>query len=324
MIEVVGPVGVGRADHPAVTPWNQEQHALLGAQDHRRLRTNAVTRHHDVDALGGPHPQRVGDAGGLLDERRPDTGRVDHHIAADGEGCRPGRLSIRHFDTDCRPPLDEHAFHRKAAQAERAFAGRGTGYDDCVAGVVDLRVVVLDAADERVAGERGGDREALLAAEMSVVGDGCVASGQQVVEQDAGADVGALPDVMAKREQEGRGPNKMRRNVLDQHPALAQCLAHEAEVALLEVPQPTVNELARPTRRSRGEVPLLDQTHRQAAARSVESNAGPGDPATDHHHVEALGLSPDKAPLAFYGPEPGVRHAEQSTARASQPDAPSR
>ena len=60
--------------------------------------------------------------------------------------------------------------------------------------------------------------------------------------------------------------------------ALAQRLAHEPEVAHLEVAQAAVDELARRARGAGGEVARLDQADAQAARGGVERRAGAGIP----------------------------------------------
>jgi hypothetical protein len=64
--------------------------------------------------------------------------------------------------------------------------------------------------------------------------------------------------------------------------------SNEAQVEVLQVAQPAVDELARPRRGADRVVAALDQGDRVAAARGVEGDAGAGDPAADHEHVERL------------------------------------
>ena len=71
--------------------------------------------------------------------------------------------------------------------------------------------------------------------------------------------------------------------------ALEQRLAHEPEVEVLEVAQAAVDELARARRGAGGVVGLLHQRDRVAARGGVERDAGAGDAAADHEHVERLG-----------------------------------
>ena len=77
-------------------------------------------------------------------------------------------------------------------------------------------------------------------------------------------------------------------SLLEQQAPLVQRLAHEADVETLEVAQAAVDQLAGAARRAGGEVALLDQSHRQAAAGGVEGDAAAGHAAADHQHVERL------------------------------------
>ena len=73
---------------------------------------------------------------------------------------------------------------------------------------------------------------------------------ERVVEHQPGADVRALP-VLGQRQQERHRRDQVRRQHVEQQPALAQRLADEPEVLLLEVAQAAVDELARPRARCR-------------------------------------------------------------------------
>src|SRR6185503_16844929 len=74
----------------------------------------------------------------------------------------------------------------------------------------------------------------------------------------------------------------------DHELALEQRLPHVAEVEVLQVAKSAVDELARASRRARGEVGLLDERDRVAAGGGVERDAGAGDPAADDDEIEAL------------------------------------
>jgi ElaB/YqjD/DUF883 family membrane-anchored ribosome-binding protein len=91
----------------------------------------------------------------------------------------------------------------------------------------------------------------------------------------------------------------VRRDHVQQQPALAQRLAHEAELLLLEVAQPAVDQLARARRRAGREVTRLDQRHRQTARGGVERAARAGRPAADDEHVEGLLAHPGERGLAL-------------------------
>ena len=113
-------------------------------------------------------------------------------------------------------------------------------------------------------------------------------AGQRVVEQQAGAHVGAVLEAVLERQQEGRRVDEVRRQVLGEQAPLVQRLAHQPEVEPLQVPQAAVDELAGPAGRAGGEVALLDQRDREAAAGGVERHAAAGDASADDEHVEEL------------------------------------
>ena len=73
-----------------------------------------------------------------------------------------------------------------------------------------------------------------------------------------------------------------------QHLALDQGLAHEAELVVLEIAQAAVDQLAAGGRGVLGEVVLLAQQHRQAAAGGIARDAGAVDPAADDQKVDRL------------------------------------
>ncbi len=125
--------------------------------------------------------------------------------------------------------------------------------------------------------------------QMAMMRNGRLASGKDVVEKHTGTDVGALV-VFAQREEERCRPHEVRRDGFDEHPALAQRLAHEGEIELLEIPEPAMDQLRGSARGSGGEVAFLDEAYTQPTRRGIESDPGPGDTAADHHEVEGLGL----------------------------------
>jgi hypothetical protein len=67
----------------------------------------------------------------------------------------------------------------------------------------------------------------------------------------------------------------------EQHPALAQRFGDEADLAVLEVAEPAVDQLAAGRARGRSKVSLLDEHHAQAPARSIARNSRAVDAAAD-------------------------------------------
>src|SRR6185503_1395481 len=70
--------------------------------------------------------------------------------------------------------------------------------------------------------------------------------------------------------------------------ALAHGLEHQPHVALLEVAEPTVDELRGAARGPAGEIAALDQRGSEPAHRRVTRDAGPVDAAADDEQVEGL------------------------------------
>ena len=86
--------------------------------------------------------------------------------------------------------------------------------------------------------------------------------------------------------------DEVRRQALREEAPLVQCLADKTEVEALQVAQAAVDELARAAGGAGGEVALLDQRHREAAAGGVERDPAAGDAAADHQHVEEFDAEP--------------------------------
>ena len=111
-------------------------------------------------------------------------------------------------------------------------------------------------------------------------------SADGVVEREPRAEVGALPAAPAQRPQERHGRDEVGSDPREQQLALAQRLAHEPDVAHLEVAQAAVDELARGARGPGREVARLDEADAQAARGRVERRARARDPAADDEQVE--------------------------------------
>ena len=86
----------------------------------------------------------------------------------------------------------------------------------------------------------------------------------------------------------------MRRDA-QQDLALAHVAPHEAEVELLEVAQPPVDQPGRSRGRARAEVMLLDERDREPAERRVARDTGSDDPAADDEKIDgAVGERPHR------------------------------
>src|SRR6516165_3072363 len=93
-----------------------------------------------------------------------------------------------------------------------------------------------------------------------------------IVEKESGADHPARTQAPIMRQNETPRPYDMAR-ALEQDLALAQRLAHQAQFAVFEIAQATMNELARGRGGRAGEIVLLAEQHREAATGRIASDA---------------------------------------------------
>src|ERR1700742_1738718 len=77
------PAGWGGADDPVPAPGDDEEDALLGAQDQAGVELQAVARDQQMDALRGAHVELAALADHVLDVVGPHPGGVDHLPRAD-------------------------------------------------------------------------------------------------------------------------------------------------------------------------------------------------------------------------------------------------
>ncbi len=99
-----------------------------------------------------------------------------------------------------------------------------------------------------------------------------IALRQVVVEEQSGADHPLRPQMRIVRHDEAQRPHDVRRG-REQHLALLQRLAHEAEMKAFEVAQAAVNQLGAGGGGVRGEIVLLAEQYlrgaRPAASRAM-------------------------------------------------------
>jgi ABC-type Fe3+/spermidine/putrescine transport system ATPase subunit len=88
--------------------------------------------------------------------------------------------------------------------------------------------------------------------------------GEQVVHEQAGPDVATLPDAVMQRDHERKWLDEVWSQGREQQVAFAERLADQGDVPLLEVPQAAVHQLAGSTRRSAGDVALVDEADAEA------------------------------------------------------------
>ena len=176
--------------------------------------------------------------------------------------------------------------------ADHGTVVRGRTCDgQAVARVVDDGVVVADSADEGIPLERGCDAQRARPGDMLLSGHRLGAA-HPVVEEDAGRDVGPLPDTLGQRIEERQRLDQVRREESQRQFPLAQRLPHQAELELLEVAQAAVEHLRRPARCARRDVASLDERHPQSAGRGVQSSADADHATADDDDVELLRAEP--------------------------------
>ena len=308
-------VGVRRADDPVAAPRDHEQHARLRAQDQPAVELDAVARDDEVHALRCAHLELAALADHVLHVVRPHAGGVDDHPRPDVQLA--AAVLVANSDTGHMLALAQKAHHRRVGRHGGAKLRGRARHGQGVTGVINLRVVILDRADERIRPQRRRELQRRTLGQVAMARQPVVAT-ERVVEHHPRADVGALP-ALAQGEQEGDGDHEVGSERVEEQRALAQRLADEPEVALLEVAQPAVDELARATRRARGEVARLHERDRQAAGHRVERAAGARRAGADDDDVEDLAGRSLKGGAALVGTESaGIASEHRPSASARE------
>ena len=279
---LVGGVGGADVDHVAAAEGEQPP-LVLGVEDQEVADRQLGRRDRDVDALAEVQ-ERLG-LGVLepLDGLDPRARGVDDDPPADGELLLAGLAA----DLDAGRPLAR----AQQPDARRVVEHPGPGHrrradvGEDQAGVVGQvlavgeRVGELLAVEGRLlvaegrAGPRAVDVLGLDRAEPLVGGD----REPEAVEHRP---PGHRHDHPARLRQVRRGPVDLL--------ALERGLAHEVDLAALEVAEPAVDQLRRAARGPRREVGGLEQRDREPALGRVAGQAGAGDATADDDEVEAL------------------------------------
>ena len=107
------------------------------------------------------------------------------------------------------------------------------------------------------------------------------------VQEDARAhEPGTVRAVAVEREDERQPVHEMRCDDVHQCAPLLVRLAHQPDVAHLEVAQPAMDQLGGGARGCRCEVAALDERHVEPVRARGLGDAGADDPATDHEQIE--------------------------------------
>ena len=272
----VRPRRVGVADQPAALPRDDEQDALLRPGEHAGLHRDAVARRrrrgcpssarcaHAERAAGqlaqlvGPRARRAGDVPRAQQQRLAASPRRSPRPRR-GRGSRSRARAWR-----CARRAPRPSGRRRRPCARRPPARRGTA-------------------------RRRRARPAAAPAPPPARRAGSGAGGAAPSARRRSCRRAASPapryarsqPAAVQRPQERHRLDEVRRGAREQQLALAQRLAHEPDVAHLEVAQPAVDELARGARGAGREVARLDEPDAQPARGGVERRARAGDPAAD-------------------------------------------
>ena len=93
----------------------------------------------------------------------------------------------------------------------------------------------------------------------------------------------------------------MRSKAIEHAGSFLQRLADEAELAMFQVAQPSVDQLARTTRCSGSQVARLNERDPQSACRSIESSTTANDAAADDRDIKLLIRHPRQRATALLG-----------------------
>ena len=230
----------------------------------------------------------------------PDAGGVDDVVGADLEAL--AGLGLGAADAVGAAPFVQHVGDLGAVHDDGPEALRLAEHRQDQARVVGLAVVEEVGGARLHRRQRGDQLLGLLARDRPVAVRrpvlrlagvlGALAAPppdprgrHHVVHVQADPDP-AVPPLRAQRRDQERGRVDQVRRELDQQLALEQRLADQAEVEVLQVAQAAVDHLRGAAGGALAEVASLDQRHRVAARGGIERDAGAGDAAADHDHVE--------------------------------------
>ncbi len=244
-------------------PVEHDVHALAGTDQRRRRRV--------VEP-----PQRVG----------PGAGGVDHHLRAQHPVL--AALDVARLDAAHDAVLLHQPGHRHVVEHRRAEIRRRHRQTDGESRVVELAVVVEDAAAQSLGLDRRQPLERLRFGEEPRRAEAFLAR-QQVVEAESDAVKRRLPPVVAGHHE--RNVVHQVRRVAAQDAALTQRLEHQRDVALAQVADAAVNQLGGAARGALGEVALLEQQRAIAARGGVDRDAEAGRAAADDDEIPRIALA---------------------------------
>jgi len=110
---------------------------------------------------------------------------------------------------------------------------------------------------------------------------------QMIVKEQAQPDHPARTQARRMGQHEAQRPDDMRRQT-QQPLALDQGLAHQAELAIFEIPETTMDQLGTGGRGGASQIGLFDQHYLKSAPGCVAGDAGTVDAATDDQQIDPL------------------------------------
>ncbi len=155
------------------------------------------------------------------------------------------------------------------------------GVEHHQARVIDPAVGVLEAA-----GDAGAEPVLLGEGHPSRSGQ-ALPPPQVVVEEEARAQHPGRPQVRAVGQDEAQRPDDVG-GLGQQYLAFAQGLVHQAKLAMLQIAQAAMDQLAAGRGGGAGQVGLLAQRHPQAASGGIDGDAGAVDAAPDDEEIDHL------------------------------------
>ena len=256
----------------SLMPHNTTHREILGAKD----QVNAFGQVQHRPRRVGVHP---------LDDVDPRPRGVHH----DARLNRDRRAALRVANLDAARPRvaadrdDGRMVHDRGARVVRGL--EGVEHETRVVRHV-LRVHGGPLQALGVETRLGGERFLARKNPMPLVGGD---RGELVEEREPDAQlVQARARAAVDRHEHRRRLGQVRRDP-PQHFAFGRRLAHERDLALLEITQAAVDQLRRPAARAGGEVAGVDETDGETAQRRLARDTGPGDAAADHQEVERFG-----------------------------------
>ena len=130
----------------------------------------------------------------------------------------------------------------------------------------------------------------MIAVEIDRGGAGdAPAPAEVIVEKQPGSQQQARASARHLRQHEALRPDDVA-GIREQHLALLQCLAHEAELEMLKVAQPAMDELGASRGGGAGEIAHLGKEDGEAAAGGVCRDADAVDAAADNDEIVGHGF----------------------------------